>query len=361
MNKEIKCLSLRPELDEYFLKVAKVVAQRSTCLRHNVGAVLVKDKQIISTGYNGAAAGLPNCLDIGCLKDQLKIVSGTGHDSCRAVHAEQNAIVQAALHGVATKGTTIYLTHAPCSLCTKMMINAGVKRVVCFRDYPDQNSKELLKQAGIEFEVHLEPELEMGDIGERVLVIERSHFDKIGAFEGVRTEGIENYYDDILRGVKYVFRDIAESDLMKKQIIPQFLVRYKDEYYISKRLTKSDEPRLRDCYYIAFGGHINPVDSSEKTGDVIEKSINREMAEELDIDVKNRKLVALVNDETMEVSRYHLGLIYLVELKERKAGVKEDEVLEGVWVNKKDLGKYFEDGDSWSCYIWNDLIKNNKI
>lgn len=361
MNKEIKCLTIRPDIDEYFLKIAKVVAQRSTCLRHNVGAVMVKDKQIISTGYNGAPAGLPDCLEIGCLKDQNRIASASGHDICRAVHGEQNAIIQAALHGVATKGTTMYITHSPCSLCTKMMINAGVERIVCYKSYPDENSQKLLKEAGVKFEVHFEPELEAGDVSERVLVIERSHFEKIGAFEGLLSKDLEQKYNDILTGVKYVFRDIAENDISKKQIIPQFLIRYKDEYYISKRLTKSDEPRLRDCYYLFFGGHINPVDSSEKTGDVIEKSINRELAEELECDVRTRHLIAMVNDEDMDVSRYHLGLIYLMELNKKEITVKENDQLEGHWVKKAELEKYFKDADSWSRMVWKELIAKNKV
>ncbi|WP_290902673.1 dCMP deaminase family protein, partial [Ferroglobus sp.] len=120
---------MRPSLDEYFMEIAKVVAKRSTCLRQNVGAVIVKDKRILSTGYNGAPMGLPHCLDIGCLREELNVPSGERHELCRAVHAEQNAIIQAAVHGVSIKGATLYTTHQPCIMCAKMIINAGIVRV----------------------------------------------------------------------------------------------------------------------------------------------------------------------------------------------------------------------------------------
>lgn len=140
----------RPSLDEYFMRIADVVATRSTCLRQKVGALLVRDKRILSTGYNGAPRGLPHCLDIGCLRDEREIESGTRHEVCRAVHAEQNAIIQCALHGISTEGSTLYCTHQPCILCTKMLINAGVKRVVFRQHYPDEESLEYLRQAKIE-------------------------------------------------------------------------------------------------------------------------------------------------------------------------------------------------------------------
>ncbi len=140
---------MRPSLDEYFMEIAKVVAKRSTCLRQNVGAVIVKDKRILSTGYNGAPTGLPHCLDIGCLREELNVPSGERHELCRAVHAEQNAIIQAAVHGVSIKGATLYTTHQPCIMCAKMIINAGIVRVVYGKKYADERGLEFLKEAGI--------------------------------------------------------------------------------------------------------------------------------------------------------------------------------------------------------------------
>ena len=142
-------MTARPQLDEYFLKIACVVGKRATCLRKNVGAVIVLNKQVLTTGYNGAPTGLPNCLDIGCIRIKEGIPSGTMHERCRAVHAEQNAIIQAALHGVSVEGGTIYCTHQPCILCTKMLINSGIKRVVFGQEYPDEASLEMLREAGI--------------------------------------------------------------------------------------------------------------------------------------------------------------------------------------------------------------------
>jgi dCMP deaminase len=142
----------RPHADEYFLKVAAVVAERSTCLRHHVGAVAVKDKHILSTGYNGAPAGLQDCLVLGCLRDEQHIPSGTRHEICRAVHAEQNVIIQAALHGVSLEGATVYATHTPCVLCAKMLTNAKIKRYVSFGQYADNSFQEMFREAGISFE-----------------------------------------------------------------------------------------------------------------------------------------------------------------------------------------------------------------
>ncbi|OPX91606.1 MAG: tRNA-specific adenosine deaminase [Pelotomaculum sp. PtaB.Bin104] len=142
----------RPDADTYFLRIAAVAAERSTCLRHHVGAVAVKDKHILSTGYNGAPAGLPDCLTLGCLRNQLGIPSGTRHETCRAVHAEQNAIIQAALHGVSLEGATIYCTHTPCILCAKMLVNVKIKRYVSFGKYADDAFVELFNNAGIKFE-----------------------------------------------------------------------------------------------------------------------------------------------------------------------------------------------------------------
>jgi dCMP deaminase len=132
------------------MEIAGVVAKRSTCLRNKVGAIVVRDKRILSTGYNGAPRGLEHCLEVGCLRDERNIESGTRHEICRAVHAEQNAVIQCALHGVSTEGATLYCTHQPCILCTKMMINAGIRRVVFREDYPDDESLSYLRQAKIE-------------------------------------------------------------------------------------------------------------------------------------------------------------------------------------------------------------------
>jgi dCMP deaminase len=151
----------RPSVDEYFLKAAAVVAERSTCLRHHVGAVAVRDKQNLSTGYNGAPAGMPDCLTLGCLRNQLGIPSGTRHETCRAVHAEQNAIIQAALHGVSLEGSTIYCTHTPCILCAKMLTNARIKRYVSFGEYSDEASRPLFEAAGIELQLLPRPSHEI--------------------------------------------------------------------------------------------------------------------------------------------------------------------------------------------------------
>jgi dCMP deaminase len=140
----------RPDADEYFLKIASVVAERSTCRRHYVGAVAVRNKHILATGYNGAPAGLKDCLEQGCLRDELGIPSGQRHEICRGIHAEQNVIIQAGLHGVSLEGSTIYATHTPCVLCAKMLVNARVKRYVTFGKYADDSFKKLFQEAGIE-------------------------------------------------------------------------------------------------------------------------------------------------------------------------------------------------------------------
>ncbi|BDC36626.1 MAG: cytidine deaminase [Candidatus Methanoliparum thermophilum] len=144
----------RPNIDEYFMNIAKIVATRSTCLRNHVGAVIVKDKRILTTGYNGAPSGLPHCLDIGCLRNSNNIPSGKNQEICRGVHAEQNAIIQAALHGISIKDATLYCTHLPCSLCAKMLINAHIKRVVYSISYPDEMSLEYFNKAGISVELY---------------------------------------------------------------------------------------------------------------------------------------------------------------------------------------------------------------
>jgi dCMP deaminase len=147
----------RPDIDEYFLKIAAVVSERSTCRRHHMGALAVKDKHILTTGYNGAAAGLRDCLELGCLRDENNIPSGTRQEICRAIHAEQNVIIQAALHGVSLEDATIYCTHTPCILCAKMLVNARIKRFVSFGKYSDDAFKDLFTEAGIEFEIKPKP------------------------------------------------------------------------------------------------------------------------------------------------------------------------------------------------------------
>jgi dCMP deaminase len=152
----------RPDVDQYFLKIASVVAERSTCRRHHVGAVAVKNKHILSTGYNGAAAGLRDCLELGCLRDEQNIPSGERHEICRGIHAEQNVIVQASLHGVSLEGSTIYCTHTPCVLCAKMLVNAKIARFVSFAKYNDDSFKELFLEAGIKFDIQERPPSQIG-------------------------------------------------------------------------------------------------------------------------------------------------------------------------------------------------------
>jgi dCMP deaminase len=159
---------LRPDIDEYFLKIASVVAERSTCQRHHIGAVAVGDRRILATGYNGAPTGLKDCLELGCLRNEMGIPSGERHEICRAVHAEQNVIIQAALHGISIKGSTIYCTHTPCFLCAKMLVNAQIKRFVTFKNYDisSYNSSivfraykegDLFKEAGIDVDIKERP------------------------------------------------------------------------------------------------------------------------------------------------------------------------------------------------------------
>ncbi len=134
----------RPSWDEYFMRIAFTVAERSTCNRAHVGAVIVRDRRILTTGYNGAPSGLPHCDDVGHL-----IIDG---HCVRALHAEQNAIIQAALHGVNIAQSTIYVTHQPCLTCAKMIINAGIRRVVYAGNYPDEHSRAFLRDAGVSLE-----------------------------------------------------------------------------------------------------------------------------------------------------------------------------------------------------------------
>lgn len=143
---------LRPSWEEYFMDITHLVSKRSTCLRRQVGAIIVKDKKILTTGYNGAPSKLRHCLDIGCLREKMGIPSGERHELCRGLHAEQNAIIQAAYHGVEIKGATLYCTNHPCIICSKMIINAGIKRIVYENGYADELAKKMLNESGIKVE-----------------------------------------------------------------------------------------------------------------------------------------------------------------------------------------------------------------
>lgn len=140
---------MRPSWDSYFLEITRVVASRSTCLRRHVGAVIIKDRRILATGYNGAPSGLAHCQDVGCIREARGVPSGQRHELCRALHAEQNAILQAALYGVSIQGATVYCTTYPCVLCAKMLINVGIREVVVAGPYPDELATSLLEEAGI--------------------------------------------------------------------------------------------------------------------------------------------------------------------------------------------------------------------
>ncbi len=140
----------RPNWDEYFMGMAELTAQRSTCLRRQVGAVIVQDRHIIATGYNGAPKGVPHCEEKGgCLREELGVPSGERHELCRALHAEQNAIIQAATLAQSIEGATMYITHQPCIICAKMIINAGIKKIIVKEGYPDDLSVEMLAEAGL--------------------------------------------------------------------------------------------------------------------------------------------------------------------------------------------------------------------
>ena len=151
----------RLSTDEYFLKIASVVAERSTCRRHHIGAVAVRNKHILATGYSGAPAGARDCLELGCLRDEMNIESGTRQELCRAIHAEQNVIIQAGLHGVSLEGSTVYCTHTPCVLCAKMLVNAKIERFVSFGRYNDDTFIELFREAGIKVDIKDRPPAEI--------------------------------------------------------------------------------------------------------------------------------------------------------------------------------------------------------
>ena len=146
-------MSQRPSWDEYFMEMAELARQRSTCLRRHVGAVIVKDNRVIATGYNGVPKGIRHCEETGCLRQQLNVPSGKMHELCRGLHAEQNAIIQAACMGSSIEGGTLYCTTQPCVICTKMIINAGIKRVVIKESYPDALAQEMAAEAGLVIDV----------------------------------------------------------------------------------------------------------------------------------------------------------------------------------------------------------------
>ncbi len=139
----------RPSWNEYFIKITEEVAKRSTCLRRKTGALIVKAKRILTTGYNGAPMGLKHCAQVGCLRESQNVASGERHELCRGLHAEQNAIIQAALYGVEISGSTVYTTHQPCVFCAKMIINAGIKEIKFKNSYPDPLAESLLKEAKV--------------------------------------------------------------------------------------------------------------------------------------------------------------------------------------------------------------------
>ena len=139
----------RPSWDEYFMRMAVLAASRSTCLRRHVGAVIVKERMVLSTGYNDTPRGLPNCGEGGCARCASEAPSGTGLDTCLCIHAEQNSVVQAAYHGVSVAGATIYTTHQPCLTCAKLIVNAGIRRIVYAGEYPDPLAAEMIRQAGV--------------------------------------------------------------------------------------------------------------------------------------------------------------------------------------------------------------------
>ncbi|UQT40156.1 cytidine/deoxycytidylate deaminase family protein [Acidaminococcus intestini] len=172
----------RPDWDSYFMEIAEVVAKRSTCLRRQVGAVLVKDRQILATGYNGTPKGIAHCEEVGCLREQLHVPSGQNHELCRGIHAEQNAVIQAAVNGVSTKGATLYCTHQPCVVCSKILINAGIERIVYAHPYPDRLAQEMLAS---------DKQLTLEEFKPKKTSKSKSLHQKVEAFS--LSEGIKNF------------------------------------------------------------------------------------------------------------------------------------------------------------------------
>jgi len=352
---------LRPDIDEYFLKIAKVVGERATCVRRKIGAVAVKDKHILSTGYNGAPAGIPDCLELGCLRDQQNVKSGSPHDICRSVHAEQNVIIQAAVHGTSIKGATIYCTTAPCAQCARILVNAGISRYVCFIDYPNKEARYLFKEAGIKFDVLDEPSFNPDNLGEQVLAVPAASFEKAGAFIGYKEKN-EAYYKELLANIRYVDRDTAEKDDSWKQVIPYVVINNKDEYLVMQRLPRSGEKRLHNAYTFGVGGHINPADSTTDVegDDVIERGMMRELNEEVWIDdLRNIKLVGFIYDEEQEVSRHHLGFVYSAETGSSNVKCLEPDKLKPFFVKKADLPKYIDGKENWAELVYHGFINKN--
>jgi dCMP deaminase len=149
----------RPSWDQYFMEITQQVATRATCRRRCVGAIIVKDKRILATGYNGVPTGIQHCLERGCLREQLGIPSGQQHELCRGTHAEQNALIQAARYGISIDGSSVYCTNEPCVQCAKMLINAGIKEIVFASPYPDELAQELLAEAGVTLRLYNPPPL----------------------------------------------------------------------------------------------------------------------------------------------------------------------------------------------------------
>ncbi len=143
----------RPDWNEYFMRMAELAAERSTCVRRKVGAVLVKDRRVLATGYNGAPKKLPHCEETGCLREKMNVTSGQRHEICRGIHAEQNLIAQSAFHGVKTEGATVYCTNQPCIICAKLLINAGIKQIYFKNPYDDEFTRKILEQSDVNFEL----------------------------------------------------------------------------------------------------------------------------------------------------------------------------------------------------------------
>jgi dCMP deaminase len=152
----------RPDWDSYFMEIASIVSKRSTCTRRNVGALIVKNKRILATGYNGAPTGLKHCMDLGCIREQMNIAPGERHELCRGLHAEQNAIIQAAYHGVTINSAQLYCTHLPCSICIKMLINAGIEKIYYLEGYPDDLASKLMDESSI-----IIKKVQLSDVGDR--------------------------------------------------------------------------------------------------------------------------------------------------------------------------------------------------
>ena len=140
----------RPSWEEYFMEIAQCVSKRSTCIRRQVGAIIIKDKRILTTGYNGPPVNLPHCIETGCVREDMNIPSGEKHELCRGIHAEQNSIIQAAVHGVSIKDATIFCTHHPCAICTKMIINSNIRKIYYQHGYSDKLAEDLISQTNIE-------------------------------------------------------------------------------------------------------------------------------------------------------------------------------------------------------------------